>query len=86
MGAGEESSLQGVGVGGCADGASVVLLETFVEQPRHAGTCYRAANWQYLGETAGRGKLDRQRRAALPRKAIFAYPLRRDFRAALGVS
>jgi len=67
-------------------GASVVLLETFVEQPRHAGTCYRAANWQYLGETAGRGKLDRQRRAALPRKAIFAYPLRRDFRAALGVS
>jgi len=64
----------------------VVLLETFVEQPRHAGTCYRAANWQYLGETAGRGKLDRQRRAALPRKAIFAYPLRRDFRAALGVS
>jgi hypothetical protein len=67
-------------------GASVVLLETFVEQPRFRGTCYRAANWQYLGETAGRGKLDRFGRAALPCKGVFAYPLRRDFRAALGVS
>jgi hypothetical protein len=67
-------------------GASVVLLETFVEHPRFRGTCYRAANWQYLGETAGRGKLDRFGRAALPRKGVFAYPLRRDFRAVLGVS
>ncbi len=67
-------------------GASVVLLETFVEQPRFRGTGCHAANWQYLGETAGRGKLDRFARAALPRKGAFAYPLRRDFRAALGVS
>jgi len=66
-------------------GEPVVLLETFVEIPRHQGTCYRAANWQYLGETAGRGKCDRTHRAALARKAVYVYPLAADFRAALGV-
>ncbi|MCU0834681.1 MAG: IS1595 family transposase [Chromatiaceae bacterium] len=50
------------------------------------GTCYRAANWQCLGETAGRGKCDRSHRAALPRKAVYVYPLAADFRAALGVA
>ncbi len=34
-----------------------VLLETFVEKPRFQGTCYKAANWVYLGQTKGRGKL-----------------------------
>jgi hypothetical protein len=66
-------------------GERVVLLETFVETPRFGGTCYRAANWQYLGETAGRGKCDRTHQAALPRKAVYVYPLAADFRAALGV-
>ena len=66
-------------------GTPVVLLETFVEVPRHQGSCYRAANWQYLGETTGRGKGDRTHRAELPRKGIYVYPLRADFRRALGV-
>ena len=34
---------------------SPVLLETFVEKPRFNGTCYKAANWQHLGDTKGRG-------------------------------
>ena len=67
-------------------GERVVLLETFVEIPRHPGTCYRAANWRYLGETTGRGKCDRTHRAVLPRKAVYVYPLAADFRAALGVA
>jgi len=25
-----------------------VMLETFVESPRHKGTCYKAANWQLV--------------------------------------
>jgi hypothetical protein len=57
-----------------------VLLETFVEKPRFAGTCYKAANWQYLGDTQGRGKLDTLHRNALPIKSIWIYPLVRDFR------
>jgi len=56
-----------------------VLLETFVEQ-RFRGTCYRAANWIHVGQTKGRGKLDRWNRYALPMKHIFLYPLCRSFR------
>ncbi len=67
-------------------GERPVLLETFVEIPRYQGTCYRAANWQYLGETTGRGKGDRTHQAALARKAIYVYPLSADFRQALGVA
>jgi hypothetical protein len=67
-------------------GEPPVLLETFVETPRFQGTCYRAANWRYLGETAGRGKCDRTHQADLPRKAVYVYPLAADFRAALGVA
>jgi len=57
-----------------------VLLETFVEQGRFRGTCYRAANWIYVGQTKGRGKLDRQNRYALPVKDIFLYPIHKHFR------
>jgi hypothetical protein len=67
-------------------GERPVLLETFVETPRFQGTCYRAANWRYLGETAGRGKCDRTHQADLTRKAVYVYPLAADFRAALGVA
>lgn len=57
-----------------------VLLETFVEKPRFTGTCYKAANWLYLGDTQGRGKLDTLHRGGEPIKAIWVYPLRGDFR------
>jgi hypothetical protein len=67
-------------------GERPVLLETYVEVPRFRGTCYRAANWRHLGETAGRGKCDRSHRANLPHKAVYVYPLVADFRLALGVA
>ncbi len=67
-------------------GERVVLLETFVQRPRFRGSCYRASNWQYVGETTGRGKCARHHRADLPRKAVYLYPLVADFRTALGVS
>ncbi len=56
-----------------------VLLETFVEKPRFTGTCYKAANWQPLGDTQGRGKLDTLHRNAHPIKSIWVYPLVRHF-------
>jgi hypothetical protein len=56
-----------------------VLLETFVEKPRFIGTCYKAANWQHLGDTQGRGKLDVLHRNDQPIKSIWIYPLARDF-------
>jgi hypothetical protein len=60
-----------------------VLLETFVDSSLYKGTCYRAANWIYLGETQGRGRNDRLREFVLARKAIYTYPLQRDFREVL---
>jgi hypothetical protein len=56
-----------------------VMLETFVESPRHKGTCYKAANWQLVGRTVGRGKKSTVHEQVLPQKDIWLYPLRRDF-------
>jgi len=52
------------------------LMETFVDNTRFTGTCYKAANWTYLGNTKGRGKLDRYGKCELPVKSIFVYPLK----------
>ena len=52
-----------------------VLLETFVQEDRIAGTCYKAANWTHLGDTQGRGKLDVKHRDAVPVRAVFVYAL-----------
>jgi len=60
-----------------------VLLETFVEKQRFAGTCYKAANWTCVGQTQGRGKWDRQYAFAKPVKTIWLYPLERRFREGL---
>lgn len=57
-----------------------VLLETFVEQNRFRGTCYRAANWIRVGQTKGRGKLDCLHQHQLPIKEVFLYPLTKNFR------
>lgn len=60
-----------------------VLLETFVDLEYFKGTCYKAANWKYLGETQGRGRMDINHNKVLSKKAIFMYPLQDDFKAVL---
>jgi hypothetical protein len=57
-----------------------VLIETFVDLEYFKGTCYKASNWIYIGETKGRGRMDREKKYELSRKAIFMYPLQKDFR------
>jgi Domain of unknown function (DUF4338) len=57
-----------------------VLLESFVEDERFGGTCYQAANWLCLGQTKGRGKLEKGHDPIVPIKNIFVHPLRADFR------
>jgi len=52
-----------------------VLVETYVEKERYEGTCYKASNWEYLGETQGRGRNDRYHQNNLSRKYVFAYEL-----------
>lgn len=62
----------------------IVWLETFVDPERgFAGTCYKAANWHYLGLTTGRGKMDTAHAPNRSLKYIFGYPLKKDFRKAL---
>lgn len=62
----------------------IVWLETFVDPARgFTGTCYKAANWRYLGLTTGRGKSDNTGKPNRSLKYVFGYPLTRDFRKAL---
>jgi len=62
----------------------VYFLETFVDTERFAGTCYRAANWKYLGKTTGRGKDDQSMKPNRSIKAVWGYPLSKRFRRHLG--
>jgi hypothetical protein len=57
-------------------GVSPVLVETLVDQKRYHGGCYRAANWIELGETSGRGRMDRAgKRHGAEVKKLLVYPL-----------
>lgn len=58
-----------------------VVMETLVEKGRFAGTCYKAANWIYVGNTTGRGRMDREhaKQGQCP-KNIYVYPLSSRFR------
>ena len=64
-------------------GFEPLLLETFVDPRHYAGTCYRAAGWQLLGQTSGRG-LARpgQTYQSTPRQ-VWVKPLSDDWRARL---
>lgn len=61
-------------------GHPVVLLETFVDTSRFRGTCYRAANWRYAGQTKGRSRNDRYNDLRVPVKDVYLYPLAPHFR------
>jgi hypothetical protein len=61
-------------------GHPIILVETFVERERFAGTSYRASNWLRLGTTTGRSRQDRRRTLQVPVKDIYLYSLDRRFR------
>jgi len=63
-----------------------VLLETLVDSERFRGACYRAANWLHLGQTTGRGRMDREHeRHGASIKDVLVYPLCRKAREKLRV-
>jgi hypothetical protein len=62
----------------------IVWLETFVDPERgFKGTCYKAAGWRCVGLTTGRGKNDQLHAPNRSLKAVFGYPLKKDYRSAL---
>jgi hypothetical protein len=62
----------------------VHYLETFVDPEKFRGTCYRAANWNVLGRTTGRGKDAPTKKPNRSLKEVLGYPLTQDFRQRLG--
>jgi hypothetical protein len=62
-------------------GRRPVLMETLVDRTKYNGTCYQAANWVHVGETTGRGRMDRRnKRQGVAVKDIYLYPLSKKFR------
>jgi len=59
------------------------LLETVVTPEIYSGTCYRAANWQYLGETAGTGRPIHGKKYETKPKSLFVRPLTKEYQARL---
>ena len=57
-----------------------VLLESFVDQEKFKGTCYKASNWIYVGQTKGLGKVYWGRKITLPKKNIYLYHLKNNFK------
>ena len=64
-------------------GYEPVLAETFVDTERYTGTCYQASNWIRVGETAGSGAVYPNGKRSSGHKAIYLYPLRRNWKARL---
>jgi hypothetical protein len=58
----------------------IYFAETFIDPGRFRGTCYRAANWQLLGLTTGRGKNDQTNKPNRPIKEILGLPLTSRYR------
>ncbi len=61
-------------------GFAPLLMETFVDPRRYAGTCYRAAGWELLGETSGRGLARPGKSYRSTPRLVLAKPLDQDFR------
>lgn len=64
-------------------GYSPVLLETFVDPEYYRGSCYKAANWEYLGMTTGEGLVRKGKSYSTSPKMVFVKSLAKDFRSLL---
>ena len=63
-----------------ADCQSASASEARVVDRPYTGTCYRAANWICVGQTQGRGRMDRTHTAQGTSKNILLYPLQSHWR------
>jgi hypothetical protein len=58
----------------------VYFAETFIDPTCFRGTCYRAANWVFMGQTTGRGKNDHTNKPNRTIKEVLGLPLTPRFR------
>ena len=61
-------------------GHRLLLAETFVDSSLFCGSCYKAANWIYVGHSRGFGKCDQHYYHHGRPKAVFLYPLHKRSR------
>ena len=59
------------------------LLESFVDLERFRGTCYRAANWTWVGRSVGRGTKSKSQQPVCSIKELWVYPLTKNLGARL---
>jgi len=60
-------------------GYEPLLMETFVDPQRYAGSCYKASNWQYLGMTTGEGLARVEKSYTTTPKMIIVNPPDKEF-------
>jgi hypothetical protein len=65
-------------------GEELALVETFVDGNQFDGVCYRAANWERVGQTVGRAQAFANGRIPTGKKDVYVYALRQDAREVLG--
>jgi hypothetical protein len=61
-------------------GYKPILVETFVDKERFAGTSYKAANWIYLGRTEGKGRKGMHYFYHGHPKDVYVYPLSKNYK------
>jgi hypothetical protein len=61
-------------------GFSPLLMETFVDPRRYRGTCYRAAGWELLGKSSGRGLSRPGKSYRSTPRLVLVKPLADDWR------
>lgn len=59
------------------------MLETFVEQGRFKGTCYKASNWIRVGQTIGTSKKGHKHLRHGKVKDVYLYPLHKNCKSLL---
>jgi hypothetical protein len=64
-------------------GYSPILMETFVDPEHYNGSCYKGANWEYIGMSRGEGVVRKGKSYSTSPKMIFMKPLVKDFRSLL---
>lgn len=61
-------------------GVSPVLVETYVDTSRFTGACYRASNWDYIGQTQGYCRIKDGFTYHGNKKAIYVYVIDKRFK------
>jgi hypothetical protein len=56
-------------------GHPIYLAETFVDESRFKGICYKASNWNHVGYTEGYSRSNRRYYHHGQEKAVYLYPL-----------